>query len=136
MFPCIVISHFNYYHFNSILNMSSLDNLVVYLLNSIIMSKNELRHRLKTKQRGALSSNGPDNTNWPYAHGRMDPYAKVIGISVLVITSSLIGIFRYRQYLRDIVVTPLDSPRIILDNSSSPDVNPERFWGTYRYFFI
>lgn len=95
------------------------------------MSKSELRHRIKTKSKNAFVKDSEDS-NWPYAQGKMDPYAKIIGISVLVITTSLIGYFRYQQHLRDIIITPLDSPRIILENSSSPDVNPQRFWGTYR----
>ena len=87
-----------------------------------------LRHRKPPLQ----AHEEPDDPNWPYAKGKLDPFGKITGFSVLIITFSLISYFRYQQYLKDIIITPLDSPRIIPSNSSSAAVNPDRFWGTYR----
>lgn len=74
----------------------------------------------------------PEKPDWPYGHGKLDRLSKALGLTILVITTSLIAYFRYQQHLKDIVITPLDSPRIIADNATSVQVNPERFWGTYR----
>ncbi|CAL1530223.1 unnamed protein product [Lymnaea stagnalis] len=103
------------------------------------MVKNELRNRSKTKVRGELTVENDHDSKWPYAHGRMDPWAKVIGVTVLVVTTCLIYYFRHQQSLWDIVITPLNAPKILHANSSSAAVNPEKFWGTYRpqaYFGI
>jgi mannosyl-oligosaccharide glucosidase len=39
---------------------------------------------------------------------------------------------RYQIYVKELVVTPLDAPKMISHNSSAPAANPEKFWGTYR----
>ncbi|KAK7479366.1 hypothetical protein BaRGS_00029444 [Batillaria attramentaria] len=80
----------------------------------------------------SLPHHEADDPNWPYAKGKLDPLGKFVGIAVLFITTSLIAYFRYQQHLRDIVITPLDSPKIIAENATTAAVSPDRFWGTYR----
>ncbi|XP_071090232.1 mannosyl-oligosaccharide glucosidase-like [Haliotis cracherodii] len=44
----------------------------------------------------------------------------------------VIAYMRYQTSLKSAVKTPLQSPTILADNSSSAAENPDRFWGTYR----
>ncbi|GFR99127.1 mannosyl-oligosaccharide glucosidase [Elysia marginata] len=98
------------------------------------MSKAGLRQRPKGKEKNTYELSGDEKREekWPYANGQLDPYAKAIGAAVVIVMTVLITYFRYQQYLRDIIITPIDSPLIIPANGSSPTVNPSRFWGTYR----
>ena len=99
------------------------------------MSKAGLRQRPRGKEKGTneVSKDDEDEKKWPYyANGQLDPYAKTIGAAVVIVMTMLITYFRYQQYLRDIIITPIDSQFIIPANGSLPAVNPERFWGTYR----
>ncbi|KAK0041346.1 mannosyl-oligosaccharide glucosidase [Biomphalaria pfeifferi] len=103
------------------------------------MTKSELRSRAKHKINNEETTAKSDKDDKLPPHWKLDLYAKLIGIGVLVLTVSAIAFFRYQQHLREIIITPLDSPEIIQDNSSLPGVNPDRFWGTYRpqaYFGI
>ena len=94
------------------------------------MTKSELRHRAHPKARGDIHHDEKDDPNWPYDKGQMSRSHKRMGIAILVFMVSLTAYFRYQQYLKDIVITPLASPSII--NSSLPSENPEMFWGSYR----
>ncbi|KAK3094634.1 hypothetical protein FSP39_004266 [Pinctada imbricata] len=38
----------------------------------------------------------------------------------------------YTWYLETLVTKPLNAPKMIIDNSTSPAVSPSRFWGSYR----
>ncbi|ESO96854.1 hypothetical protein LOTGIDRAFT_214385 [Lottia gigantea] len=51
---------------------------------------------------------------------------------VTVLAILLVGYFLYQERLKNAVNTPLNSPRIIEDDTSSSKVTPERFWGSYR----
>ena len=42
------------------------------------------------------------------------------------------GYFWHMKLMRELVITPLNAPNILERNSTSPAVNPERFWGSYR----
>ena len=106
-------------------------SLVSRVVAIIMCSDEGARRRLKPPK-PLLPHEEPDDPDWPYAHGNLDPLGKFIGFAVMVVCFSLIAYFRYRQYLRDIVITPLDVAPIIAANASLPLVNPDRFWGTYR----
>ncbi|KAK7109120.1 hypothetical protein V1264_013223 [Littorina saxatilis] len=90
-----------------------------------------VRRRIK-HGKDLLPNEEPHDPDWPYAKGHMDWSAKLVGFAVVVISLSLVAYFRYQQHLRDIIITPLDAPTIIASNASTPAVNPDRFWGTYR----
>ncbi|GFO20120.1 mannosyl-oligosaccharide glucosidase [Plakobranchus ocellatus] len=106
------------------------------------MARDGVRRRPNLKQKDSYElsrENEDDDKKWPYSNGNLDPLAKAVGAAVVVVMTILITYFRYQQYLRDIIITPMDSPLIIPANSSTPAVNPDRFWGTYRpqaYFGI
>ncbi|XP_076466816.1 mannosyl-oligosaccharide glucosidase-like [Babylonia areolata] len=94
-----------------------------------------VRRRIQPHQstkRKLLPHEEPDDPNWPYAHGNLDPLGKFVGLCIMTVSLSLVAYFRYQQYLRDIVITPLDAPAIIAANATSPSISPDRFWGTYR----
>ncbi|ESN90459.1 hypothetical protein HELRODRAFT_70793 [Helobdella robusta] len=58
-------------------------------------------------------------------------YAVIFFLGVL--TASIIGgYFWYFKFLKEIVITPFNAPRILNANSSLPINNFDRFWGSYR----
>lgn len=57
---------------------------------------------------------------------------KVVGGILILITVAMVAYFKYKMYLITMVITPLNSPKMNADNSTSAAVNPDRFWGTYR----
>ncbi|KAJ8407547.1 hypothetical protein AAFF_G00274040 [Aldrovandia affinis] len=66
---------------------------------------------------------------------KMDIGKLFINISIGLCIFSLLWFF-YALYMRSSlakrVVTLHHSPQVLDDNSTSPDVSPERFWGSYR----
>ena len=96
------------------------------------MGKTELRHRGPKLRGGLMQEDAANDDKQP---GGIDKSSKITGAVIVIVISVLISYYRYQQYLKDIVRTPLDSPRIISENSSLASVNPDRFWGTYRLSF-
>lgn len=91
-----------------------------------------LRRRMK-HGKDLLPHKESEESKSPHSKGSMAVSTKSVGISTMVITTLLmVAYFRYQQYWREIVITPLDTPSIIAANATSPAVNPDRFWGTYR----
>ena len=43
-----------------------------------------------------------------------------------------VSYFWWVDQMREMVRRPLDAPKMISDGATLPDVDPERFWGTYR----
>lgn len=69
---------------------------------------------------------------WPYLHGGMDNCAKFLFIAFPSLV--IYGIYSVwlGAVLRNMVNTPLPVSRIISSDTSSAQVDPERFWGSYR----
>lgn len=58
---------------------------------------------------------------------------KLVLLCVSIISISVALYYQYLIYSREMRVrTPLDSPKMLSENSSSPLLDPDRFWGTYR----
>lgn len=70
--------------------------------------------------------------SWPYAKGQMDKGAWIILILTPALVISAIGYYRYQDYMRELVRTPLDAPLVVGTDATSVVQDPERFWGTYR----
>ncbi|KAK6185793.1 hypothetical protein SNE40_007946 [Patella caerulea] len=94
-------------------------------------SDSRRRNLVKNKPPEIVNNHVPTRVSSKTKQG-LDFRTKLIGIFVTTVSVALIAYFRYQQLLKDAVITPFDSPKIIHDNSSSPLVTPERFWGSYR----
>lgn len=70
--------------------------------------------------------------NWPYAKGNMDRSAWIVIILTPTIVLSALVYYRYLEYMREQVRTPLDAPKMIEPGATSALEDAERFWGTYR----
>ena len=70
--------------------------------------------------------------NWPYAKGKMDKSAWLVIILTPTIVISALMYYRYLDYMKELVRTPLDVPKVIGSSATSALEDPERFWGTYR----
>lgn len=81
-------------------------------------------HRKNRKQQKKASS---ENENAGSIGWSM--YALYVSVPIIVI--ALILFFRQRE-LQSKVSTPLHAPFIIPANATSPELSPEKFWGTYR----
>lgn len=56
-----------------------------------------------------------------------------LAVAIIFIAALAVpGIYLYQCYLEDRVRTPLSSPKILSPNSSSAEVCPDRYWGSYR----
>ena len=58
---------------------------------------------------------------------------KLVLLFVSIASISIALYYQHLLHLREMRVrTPLDSPQMLSENSTSPLVDPDRFWGTYR----
>ena len=69
---------------------------------------------------------------WPYLHGKMDNCAKFLFIAFPSLVIYGIYTVWLSAMLRNMVNTRLPVSQIIPSNASSAQVDPERFWGSYR----
>ena len=69
---------------------------------------------------------------WPYLHGRMDNCAKFLFVTFPLLVIYGIYTVWLNAALRNMVNTPLGVAQIISPTASSAQVDPERFWGSYR----
>lgn len=83
----------------------------------------------------ATTMNSPSSLPPPSPPWSFDGFA-TIKIFLLFVSIASILVALYYQHLLNLremrVRTPLDSPKMLSENSTSPLVDPERFWGTFR----
>lgn len=94
------------------------------------MSK-EVRRR--SRPRDAL---GPSKSySRPSQKSSKSPGGLLTKLAISAVAAGVVLVIAYMRYqtsLKSAVKTPLQSPTILADNSSSAAENPDRFWGTYR----
>ena len=86
-----------------------------------IESKNESAFQTKGRQRNkkTLDQSQQRNIAW-------------VIICLLTIMLGATVYIRYKIHLEELIITPLNVPKMIAENASSAEVSPEKFWGTYR----
>ena len=89
----------------------------------------ELRRRTRHRN-GPTSASKPDGAK--HSKTKSDWVVKIFVTGVLVTVVSLLAFYKYRSFLKGMVITPLNSPKILNAGSTTAEENAARFWGTYR----